>query len=256
MPSPDQCVQLAALVLLRFPDTSFTAGEIAEHLLTDAFRPDWASLGLSSWQVDRHELAMRLGKALKSHANGNNGSTGAIQGRSNNTWTFGNGVRRFLTGAHADFQDISRMHLGMVGEFAVISELLARGWNAGKLPVDDGVDVVATRDKELRTFQVKTARAKKEYPEEFSFTIDVAAHERFAHISHFYMLVMRRYLVRRWVNDFLIIRSNDLMPWTQRDDSDGIEKLHVSVSIEREDYLLGSTRRVVSDHVNDFRLLG
>ncbi len=45
---------------------------------------------------------------------------------------------------------ISTQNIGAAGEHAVVSELLYRGFNASKMAVDDGIDIVAS--KETRSF--------------------------------------------------------------------------------------------------------
>jgi hypothetical protein len=257
MPTAEQLIQLAVLALLRHPDTMFPAGEIADLILSRDFRHEWARFGLSTWQADRDELARKLGQALSQHVRRTRKSDRAVERYPKNNWSYGNRAIQFLGGAHADFPDqIDRTRRGLVGEFAVIAELLARGWNAGKLPVDDGVDIVATRKDELRTIQVKTGIASRQYPVEFKFTVDAAAQERYGGITHFYALVMRRYVVRRWVHDVIVLPSRDLVQWGVRAGNAEAPTWTVSVVMEGDSYCLGPDRRDVSDHVNDFGRLG
>ena len=54
-------------------------------------------------------------------------------------------------------QTIDKQFEGAAGETAVISELLFREFNANRMMVDKGIDVVATKDNVYRYIQVKTS---------------------------------------------------------------------------------------------------
>ena len=57
-------------------------------------------------------------------------------------------------------QAIDKMFEGAAGETAVISELLFREFNANRMMVDKGIDIVATKDNVYRYIQVKTSNVK------------------------------------------------------------------------------------------------
>lgn len=52
---------------------------------------------------------------------------------------------------------VSTNFLGKAGEYAVMAELLYRGYNASLMSVDEGVDVVASKDNDYFHIQVKTS---------------------------------------------------------------------------------------------------
>lgn len=54
-------------------------------------------------------------------------------------------------------QDPSSMYIGKAGEYAVMSELLLRGYNANEMSVDDGIDVIASKNNVVYYIQVKTS---------------------------------------------------------------------------------------------------
>lgn len=58
-------------------------------------------------------------------------------------------------------QDIDKTYKGAAGETAVISELLFREYNANRMTVDKGIDVVASKDNVFRYIQVKTSNIKE-----------------------------------------------------------------------------------------------
>lgn len=51
----------------------------------------------------------------------------------------------------------SSMYIGKAGEYAVMSELLLRGYNANEMTVDDGIDVIASKNNVVYYIQVKTS---------------------------------------------------------------------------------------------------
>lgn len=59
-------------------------------------------------------------------------------------------------------QSIDKLFEGAAGETAVISELLFREFNANRMMVDKGIDVVATKDNVYRYIQVKTSNVKSD----------------------------------------------------------------------------------------------
>lgn len=53
--------------------------------------------------------------------------------------------------------DSNSMYIGKAGEYAVMSELLLRGYNANEMTVDDGIDVIASKNNVVYYIQVKTS---------------------------------------------------------------------------------------------------
>lgn len=62
--------------------------------------------------------------------------------------------RRIATG---DELRLPTQYIGTAGECAVMSELMFRGYNANRMMIDEGVDIVATKDNTYYYIQVKTA---------------------------------------------------------------------------------------------------
>jgi len=81
---------------------------------------------------------------------------------------------------------VSAQFTGAAGEYAVLSELLFRGFNSSKMTVDDGIDVVASKNEKYFHVQVKTANERSG---EYTATIKTSA---FQHASNvFYIIVLR-----------------------------------------------------------------
>lgn len=100
---------------------------------------------------------------------------------------------------------VSTLFTGAAGEFAVLSELLFRGFNASKMTVDDGIDVVASKDEKYFHVQVKTANERSG---SYVASIKTSA---FKHASNvFYIVVLRTHGGVRYVNDYVILQSGDI----------------------------------------------
>lgn len=56
---------------------------------------------------------------------------------------------------------IGTAYVGTAGECAVMSELLFRGYNANRMMVDDGVDIIAAKDNIYYYIQVKTTSVRE-----------------------------------------------------------------------------------------------
>lgn len=54
----------------------------------------------------------------------------------------------------------STSYFGKAGEYAVMSELLFLGFNANNMTVDDGIDIIASKDNNFYFIQVKTVTLK------------------------------------------------------------------------------------------------
>lgn len=70
--------------------------------------------------------------------------------------------RRPTTAPPKETQAIDKLFEGAAGETAVISELLFREFNANRMMVDKGIDIVATKDNVYRYIQVKTSNVKSD----------------------------------------------------------------------------------------------
>lgn len=79
--------------------------------------------------------------------------------------------------------------LGKAGEHAVMAELLYRGFNSSLMAVDEGVDIVASRDNQYFHIQVKTSALGANG--KYAFFIKNSSFEANNGGKVFYILVMR-----------------------------------------------------------------
>ncbi len=86
-------------------------------------------------------------------------------------------------------ENISTQYIGKAGEHLVASELLFRGFNASIMSVDEGMDIVATKENRLYNIQVKTANENKF--NSYVADIRISSFERHSQYNSFYIFVLK-----------------------------------------------------------------
>jgi hypothetical protein len=100
---------------------------------------------------------------------------------------------------------VDTSYLGKAGEMAVMSELLFWGFNPSLMTVDNGIDIVASKNNTYYHLQVKTSSPRADG--KFGFTIRTAAFDANHSNSTFYVFVMRD----GSSNTFVVIPSSHLL---------------------------------------------
>lgn len=131
----------------------------------------------------------------------------------NKTGGFKRGVYRLkskpvVTPAPTVAPVVSSQYTGKAGENAVISELLFYGFNASAMAVDDGIDVIASKNNNYFHIQVKTANSSESAG--FGFTIKKSSFAAKDSFQTFYIFVIREKDERRYYNDYLILPSSQV----------------------------------------------
>jgi hypothetical protein len=106
--------------------------------------------------------------------------------------------------AQIDPPETDKAFTGAAGEHAVMSELLFWEYNASVMVVDDGIDLIASKDNKYFHVQVKTAAEQD--GGRFTFTVKYNSFKEHDSASMFYVFVLRR----RLRNEFIIIPSGYL----------------------------------------------
>ena len=100
------------------------------------------------------------------------------------------------------------LYLGKAGQFSIMSEFLARGWNTCTPDVDVGDDVLVLEDKkgEFKRIQVKTSSAivKKE-GYSVQFNIPLKQLSQYITPDLYYVFMIRH--EEKWVNTMIIERT-------------------------------------------------
>jgi hypothetical protein len=142
---------------------------------------------------------------------------------------------------------VSTGFTGAAGEYAVMSEFLFRGFNASKMTVDDGIDLVASKDDKYFHIQVKAANYSEGKP--FQATIRERA---FRHSSNvFYIVVLRQPTAVGFVNKYVIFPSSDIRRLITQGVLKDATSISIRISIENQKFMLNGVVDV-SHHVNDF----
>lgn len=102
---------------------------------------------------------------------------------------------------------LSTTHIGKAGEFAVVSELLFRGYNANSMTVDDGIDIFASKDEHFFLIQVKTTAYKDNV---FTINIEKNSYQKYNASYIFYVIVIRCINNNLPVNQYLILGARDI----------------------------------------------
>jgi hypothetical protein len=147
---------------------------------------------------------------------------------------------------------ISTGFVGKGGEHAVLSALLFEGYNASIMTVDDGIDIVASKETKYFHIQVKAATEKNN---SFQFTIQKSSFNRHNNNKTFYILLCRRYLKTHTQNDLIILPNATINHYISAGTIKNGPSLNLNVSIEKSKYTLnksGIRKSDITSYVNDF----
>lgn len=175
---------IAIMLLDRYPNIQIPAEKL----------PDKLSSVLSS------DVKKAGGKAKFSKVKNKNGS-------------FKRGIYRLkkrsvVTPKPTETPNVSSQYTGKAGENAVLSELLFYGFNASAMAVDDGIDIVASKNSHYFHIQVKTANSSETGA--FVFTIKKSSFSSKDSFQTFYIFVIRENDQYRYFNDYLILPSHQI----------------------------------------------
>lgn len=126
---------------------------------------------------------------------------------------------------------VTSQFTGKAGEFSVMSELLFFGFNASAMTVDDGIDIVASKDDSYFHIQVKTANASAQ--NKFQFKVTKRAFGSKDASGTFYVLVMRVNENSRNICEHLIIPSSEIRRLVEKGVIRDGESMSISVDRER-----------------------
>ncbi|MEW6378857.1 MAG: HTH domain-containing protein [bacterium] len=105
-----------------------------------------------------------------------------------------------------DTEKVSSLYIGRAGEHLVVSELLFRGYNASIMSVDEGLDIVATKEERLYNIQVKTSTENKfNY---YVFDLRISSFEKHNRNNTFYIFVLKGQATHFLVLPYVEIQKN------------------------------------------------
>jgi hypothetical protein len=142
--------------------------------------------------------------------------------------------------------------IGKGGEFAVLSELLFRGFNASIMTVDDGIDIVASKNNKYFHIQVKTS-IQKNKTDALTYTIKNSSFKSAYGYSTFYIFVFRReYKGYGYKNDFIILPNNMIDHYKAENVIKSTSAVSIRISVdEKGDFYLNKMAKI-KQYLNNF----
>jgi hypothetical protein len=141
--------------------------------------------------------------------------------------------------------------VGCAGEHAVLSELLFRGYNAAVMTVDEGIDLVASKNNRYFHIQVKTS---SESANGFSFSVKKHIFENNDQGITFYVLLCRRFMNSHFQHDYVILPSSVVATFINTGAIKESASISMRVSIEEGRFMLNK-KVDISSYINRFELI-
>ena len=148
-------------------------------------------------------------------------------------------------------EQISTQYIGKAGEHLVASELLFRGFNASIMSVDEGMDIVATKENRLYNIQVKTANENKFN----SYVADIRISSFYRHNSNnsFYIFVLKGDKTRFLILPFAEIEKNVVQKNILFVAND--TRYRINIRIRDSKLFLGNKENDMSYFMDNWRLI-
>lgn len=138
---------------------------------------------------------------------------------------------------------VSSQFTGKAGEYAVMSELLFFGFNVSAMTVDDGIDIVASKNDSYFHIQVKTSNASAS--NKFQFKITKRAFGSKDAAATFYVLVLRISENSRNTCEYLVLPSSEIRRLIDKGVVKDGDAMNLSIDRERGNrFLLNSVEDV------------
>lgn len=211
----------------------------------------------SHTQKNEEDLARQVSSVLAKDVKKRPASSANFARVKNNRGGFKSGIYRLkrkkeIKPTPTPVPVVTSQYTGAAGENAVISELLFYGYNASRTMVDDGIDVIASKDGQYFHIQVKTSNKNADT---FTFTVSQSSLNAKAEFRTFYIFVMRDNDGLRYFNDYLIFPSNELEKYKDSNVIKGKGSLSIRIQKdERGRYVLNNNQEVTIS-VNTFAQL-
>lgn len=153
-------------------------------------------------------------------------------------------------------EQLPGVYIGTAGETAVISELMFHGFNANRMMIDEGIDIVATKNNVYRYIQVKTT-----YVDKGKIYCQINKDRYDMHIeSQLRYIIVARYSekgVNR--NMFFIFNSQDIDDGIYgRYIKQGLNCVSIKIKFHPQSgapYLYDDKEHEISNRMNNFRIV-
>lgn len=145
--------------------------------------------------------------------------------------------------------DISNNFTGKAGEHAVMSELLFWGYNASLMTVDEGIDIVASKDNKYFHIQVKASAEKSSGG--FGFQVKRKAFELNRSAQTYYVFVMRKNLSCY----FAVLPSSHLENLRMTNVISGQNDLSITITADERNKQFSLNGSDITGWVNNFGVI-
>lgn len=150
----------------------------------------------------------------------------------------------------------STNYIGKAGEYCVMSELLFHGYNANNMTVDEGVDIVASKNNVFFFVQVKTAELKANYTAHVKVKVD--RFDAFINAQMRYVIVVRCKENTSYKNIFFTFTNNDIERFKYHKCVNiSNDYIHINIKFDvntHEPVLYYKDNMNISFHMNSFQL--
>ncbi len=145
--------------------------------------------------------------------------------------------------------DVSNNFTGKAGEHAVMSELLFWGYNASLMTVDEGIDIVASKDNKYFHVQVKASAERGNGV--FGFQVKRKAFELNHSAQTYYVFVMRKNLSCY----FAVLPSSHLENLRMTNIIGGQNDLSITITADEKGKQFSLNGSDISGWVNNFGVI-
>lgn len=145
-------------------------------------------------------------------------------------------------------------YVGKAGEFSVLSELLFRGFNASIMTVDEGIDIVASKNNKYFHIQIKTANVNSSLAS-YTFTVNKTSFSANNSSGTFYVFVLRKQIHKRWINDFVILPSSEVHRLVLNNVIRDSDKFSIRINEDSKQQFIVNGAENVSNFVNNFGVI-
>lgn len=140
----------------------------------------------------------------------------------------------------------SRAFVGKAGEHAVLSELLFWGFNASLMAVDDGIDIVASKDNEYFHIQVKTANLSgANGSNAYGFGVKREKFVEKSSAKTFYIFVARKVSRSGAENIMFVFPNSDISRFVETGIAKGVETISFRISERDGDFIVNGSESVM-----------
>lgn len=157
-------------------------------------------------------------------------------------------IEKIEAGTKIETRSISPAYTGKAGEYAVLSELLFSEFNASLMSVDQGIDIVASKDAHFFHIQVKTANNRSGV---FHSSVNKNQFNKFNASNTYYIFVLRYHLNAKIRSDFIVLRSFDIEKFVQTEVIQNGAGLNFNFKIQKGKIILNGKENV-SFNFNNF----